>query len=298
MIQNIELKWLYDLIVLEKYRNFTVASDIRNISQSSLSRRIQALENSLGFEVFDRETSPLQLTEQGKLFILHARNLLDDFEFNIDQIKGDNHVRSKVTIASAHSLVGYIFPKILGNLKNYQEKIFHVEAINVNETVDSLKNGQCDFIASFYDDDLMNPQFLCHKLFSAKLYLVTAPNHLGRPKFSLEDTSIPLMNYTDDSYMGKKVNKFLQDHHSDKFETNFVSSMSLLLKDMIKGGYGVGWLPDYSIQDELKQNQLMIVPMKESVLSVDIYLYRSSARLNATSEGLWNFVKAIDWTIA
>ncbi len=57
MIQNIELKWLYDLIILEKYRNFTIASDIRNISQSSLSRRIQALESSLGFEVFDRETS-------------------------------------------------------------------------------------------------------------------------------------------------------------------------------------------------------------------------------------------------
>ncbi len=56
MIQNIELRWLYDLIVLEKYRNFTVAADIRNISQSSLSRRIQTLENSLGFEVFDRDT--------------------------------------------------------------------------------------------------------------------------------------------------------------------------------------------------------------------------------------------------
>ena len=95
MIQNIELKWLYDLIILEKYRNFTIASDIRNISQSSLSRRIQALESSLGFEVFDRETSPLQLTEKGKLFVLHARNLLDDFEFNIDRIKGDNHVRSE-----------------------------------------------------------------------------------------------------------------------------------------------------------------------------------------------------------
>ncbi len=224
--------------------------------------------------------------------------MLDDFEFNIDRVKGDNHVRSKVTIASAHSLAGYIFPKILGNLKNYQEKIFHVEAINVNETVDSLKNGQCDFIASFYDDDLMNPQFLCHKLFSAKLYLVTAPNHLGRPKYSLEDASVPLMNYTDDSYMGKKVNKFLQEHHSDKFETNFVSSMSLLLKDMIKGGYGVGWLPDYSIQEELEKNQLMIVPLKDSVLSVDIYLYRSSARLNSASESLWNFMKAIDWTIA
>lgn len=297
MIQNIELKWLYDLITLEKYRHFTIAADMRNISQSSLSRRIQTLENNLGFEIFDRETSPLQLTEKGKLFILHVRNLLEDFEYNIDKIKGNDHLRSRVTIASAHSLAGYLFPKILANLKNYQEKIFHVEAINVNETVDHLKNGKCDFIASFYDDDLMSPLFLCHKIFSAKLYLVTAPNHLGHPKFSLEDHSVPLMNYTDESYMGKKVNKFLQDHQSDFFSTTFVSSMSMLLKDMIKGGYGVGWLPDYSIQNELKNKELIIIPLKDSVLSVDIYLYRSSSRLNAASEGLWNFSKAIDWTI-
>lgn len=297
MIQNIELKWLYDLITLEKYRHFTIAADIRSISQSSLSRRIQTLENNLGFEIFDRETSPLQLTEKGKLFILHVRNLLEDFEYNIDKIKGNDHLRSRVTIATAHSLAGYLFPKILANLKNYQEKIFHVEAINVNETVDHLKNGKCDFIASFYDDDLMSPLFLCHKIFSAKLYLVTAPNHLGHPKFSLEDHSVPLMNYTDESYMGKKVNKFLQDHQSDFFSTTFVSSMSMLLKDMIKGGYGIGWLPDYSIQNELKNKELMIIPLKDSVLSVDIYLYRSSSRLNAASEGLWNFSKAIDWTI-
>ena len=294
MIQNIELKWLYDLITLEKYRHFTIAADIRSISQSSLSRRIQTLENNLGFEIFDRETSPLQLTEKGKLFILHVRNLLEDFEYNIDKIKGNDHLRSRVTIATAHSLAGYLFPKILANLKNYQEKIFHVEAINVNETVDHLKNGKCDFIASFYDDDLMSPLFLCHKIFSAKLYLVTAPNHLGHPKFSLEDHSVPLMNYTDESYMGKKVNKFLQDHQSDFFSTTFVSSMSMLLKDMIKGGYGIGWLPDYSIQNELKNKELMIIPLKDSVLSVDIYLYRSSSRLNAASEGLWNFSKAID----
>ena len=93
MIQNIELKWLYDLITLEKYRNFTIAADIRNISQSSLSRRIQTLENTLGFDVFDRDTSPLQLTEKGKLFVLHARSFLDDFEYNIDKIKGIDNIR-------------------------------------------------------------------------------------------------------------------------------------------------------------------------------------------------------------
>ncbi|MCF8999523.1 LysR substrate-binding domain-containing protein [Acinetobacter nectaris] len=298
MIQNIELKWLYDLLTLEKHRSFTLTADLRHISQSSLSRRIQTLEKSLGFDIFDRNTSPLQLTEEGKLFILHVRNLLSDFEYNIDKIKGTSEVRSKISIASAHSLSGYLFPQILKNLKNYKEKTFHVEAIDVNQTIDYLKNGTCDFIISFYDHTLMNSNFLCHKLFSAKLYLVTGTNVSGIPKFSLEDKNLPFMSYTDESYMGKQVSEFLQQHQSHQFDTNFVSSMSMLLQDMIRSGYGVGWLPDYSIQSDLKNNRLSILPLKGAVLPVDIYLYRHNTRLNTELENFWHFIKLIDWEIS
>lgn len=297
MIQNIELKWLYDVLTLEKYRNFTLAADLRHVSQSSLSRRIQTLEKSLGFHIFDRQNSPLQLTEEGKLFILNVRNLLSDFEYNIEKIKGTSDLRSKIKIASAHSLSGHLFPKILKNLKNYTDKTFYVEAIDVNQTVDYLKNGTCDFIMSFYDPSLMNSNFLCYQLFSAKLYLVTGTDTSGFPKFSLEDESFPFMSYTDESYMGKQVNQFLQTQQTHHFDTNFVSSMSTLLKDMIKHGYGVGWLPDYSIQEELKHQNLSILPLKNAVLPVEIYLYRHNTRLNIELENFWNFIKLIDWNI-
>lgn len=297
MIQNIELKWLYDVLTLEKHRNFTLAADLRHVSQSSLSRRIQTLEKSLGFHIFDRQTSPLQLTEEGKLFILNVRNLLSDFEYNIEKIKGTSDLRSKIKIASAHSLSDHLFPKILKNLKNYTDKTFYVEAIDVNQTVDYLKNGTCDFIMSFYDPSLMNSNFLCHQLFSAKLYLVTGTDTSGFPKFSLEDESFPFMSYTDESYMGKQVNQFLQTQQTHHFDTNFVSSMSTLLKDMIKHGYGVGWLPNYSIQEELKHQTLSILPLKNAVLPVEIYLYRHNTRLNIELENFWNFIKLIDWDI-
>ncbi|VTM10800.1 cell density-dependent motility repressor [Raoultella terrigena] len=54
MLANLEVKWLYDVIALEESRSFTLAAKTRNISQSSFSRRIQALEASLGFSIFDR----------------------------------------------------------------------------------------------------------------------------------------------------------------------------------------------------------------------------------------------------
>ena len=62
MLANLEVKWLYDVIALEESRSFTLAAKSRNISQSSFSRRIQALEASLGFSIFDRSANPLQLT--------------------------------------------------------------------------------------------------------------------------------------------------------------------------------------------------------------------------------------------
>ncbi len=66
MLANLEVKWLYDVIALEESRSFTLAAKARNISQSSFSRRIQSLEASLGFSIFDRSANPLQLTNRGK----------------------------------------------------------------------------------------------------------------------------------------------------------------------------------------------------------------------------------------
>lgn len=57
MLANLEVKWLYDVIALEESRSFTAAK-ARNISQSSFSRRIQSLEASLGFSIFDRSANP------------------------------------------------------------------------------------------------------------------------------------------------------------------------------------------------------------------------------------------------
>ena len=61
-MKNIETKWLYDFLTLEACRHFSQAAEERNISQPAFSRRIKALESAVGVLLFDRTTSPLQLT--------------------------------------------------------------------------------------------------------------------------------------------------------------------------------------------------------------------------------------------
>lgn len=50
-LHNIETKWLYDFLTLEKCRNFSQAAIIRNVSQPAFSRRIRALEHAVGVEL-------------------------------------------------------------------------------------------------------------------------------------------------------------------------------------------------------------------------------------------------------
>lgn len=98
MLSNLEVKWFYDVIALEECRSFTLAAERRNISQSSFSRRIQALESNLGFSVFNREVNPPQLTPQGRIFVGYARNMLDDMDFQISRIRGKIS-QSKVSVS-------------------------------------------------------------------------------------------------------------------------------------------------------------------------------------------------------
>ena len=57
-----DIKWLEDFLSLVQTRNFSRSAQERHVTQSALSRRIQALEAWVGADLVDRSTYPLALT--------------------------------------------------------------------------------------------------------------------------------------------------------------------------------------------------------------------------------------------
>jgi Bacterial regulatory helix-turn-helix protein, lysR family len=53
---KVEIKWIEDFIALAQHQSFSRAAELRNVTQSGLSRRIQALEQSIGAELINRST--------------------------------------------------------------------------------------------------------------------------------------------------------------------------------------------------------------------------------------------------
>ncbi|MEY4304032.1 MAG: hypothetical protein RIT52_207, partial [Pseudomonadota bacterium] len=72
------LRQLQFFIAAAQSGSVTGAARELSISQSSVTVAIQALEDDLGVQLFDRQARGLLITHKGSAFLRHARQILAD----------------------------------------------------------------------------------------------------------------------------------------------------------------------------------------------------------------------------
>jgi DNA-binding transcriptional LysR family regulator len=71
----LDMRRLGHAVALAEHRNFARAAASLHITQPALSRSIQALEDSMGVQLFDRSPRDVEPTAFGELVLRHARSL-------------------------------------------------------------------------------------------------------------------------------------------------------------------------------------------------------------------------------
>ena len=104
-------KYVYEVY---KERSFTKAAQNLYISQPSLSARIKKIEEIIGEPLFDRSTTPLQLTEVGKVYIEAAEEITQ-----IEQ-RVENYINDLAGLKTGNLAVGastlfaaYVVPSLI-----------------------------------------------------------------------------------------------------------------------------------------------------------------------------------------
>jgi DNA-binding transcriptional LysR family regulator len=285
---NIESKSLEDFLALAECRSFSKAAEFRNMTQPAFSRRIKALEETVGVQLIDRSKMPIDLTLSGSVFRTSARNLLSQINDTVDQLIGLSRLDGNVVkIAAAHSLA----TNLVHNLNQIPDNrtdgpMLNVEAIDVDRAIEALQQGDCDILLAFNNELLSLPPYLSMKIGDAKLLPVSGCDPDGVPLHQFSDErSTPFLAYSLNSYMGRQVEKVRAKVSLDVI---FTSSMTDLLKMRALSGKGVAWLPDYSISKELEQKRLAVIGTEDLTLPISFYAYRYQARLHRSGEQCWN----------
>lgn len=130
--------------------NFVRAAERVSISQPALSRAVQALEEELGFLLFDRGNRNVAVTVAGAAFFNHARRLLFDvrnMEHDLDLLRNGDSGRVAFGIGPLHS--GALLPRMLRQVRAEQPGIIMSVSINnSNYLLDHLRAEDMEFFMS------------------------------------------------------------------------------------------------------------------------------------------------------
>lgn len=75
-----KIGYFREFIALAKYLNFSVASELLNMTQPGLSRHISMLEKEVGTTLFERDTHNVRLTQAGRTFLEGIERIVSDYD--------------------------------------------------------------------------------------------------------------------------------------------------------------------------------------------------------------------------
>jgi len=142
-----EIQAFYEL---SKTLHFSKAASIIHLSPSALSRLVMRLEDELGVQLLDRDTRQVQLTEDGKLFlrfaqdILHQKNMIENtFRERNESVSGNLRIYASVT--ACYTILPEFIEKIS---KDYPDIKLLVETGDPALAFKMLEDDGCDIAVS------------------------------------------------------------------------------------------------------------------------------------------------------
>ncbi|PHJ58922.1 transcriptional regulator [Nostoc linckia z18] len=173
------LEQLQAFLAIAQTGSFQQAARTCGVTQSTISRQIQALEADLGIELFHR-TSHAKLTLAGERLLPRVRKICQEWqtatEELADLIAGK---QPELCIAAIHSVCGSYLPPVLQKFcHDYPDVQLRVTSLGSDRALKVLKDGLVDLAI------VMNNRFLTtgremvvEVLYDEPIEVLTAANH-------------------------------------------------------------------------------------------------------------------------
>ncbi|WP_076585892.1 hydrogen peroxide-inducible genes activator [Vibrio ostreicida] len=286
------LKQLHYLTTLHQTRHFSEAAEKCYVSQSTLSKGIQNLEELIGCPLYEKKDkkSPLVFTQVGELVVKQGRELLAKGQDLVelgrlcqgDEMEGQLRLGCIPTIA----------PFLLSNLVQKVNQRFPQLNLLLREDTTTnllaaLRHGELDvlILALPINIDGMESQIVGHDPFRMII---------SRHQADTIRTPIKYDDLPDESVFLLEKEHCLTEHAvsacqlTEKNKINPFSATSLhTLVQMVANGLGTTFIPQMAIDHGLIENQNLIVidaPGKQAYRHIGLVWRPSSSRVDTINQ--------------
>lgn len=242
---------------------FTAASRTLNVPKSRLSRRVAELESQLGVQLLQRSTRRLSLTQAGEIYLRHCVGVRDTAEAGAEavaQVQKEPHgvVRLSCPVTLAQGSVGPLLPQFLCRHPGVQ-----IEMRVLNRPVDPVEEGMDIALRVRYA--IEDSATLAARTFgTTHSVLVATPQVLARRQAMRGPEDLGKLDAVSMSTSDTRVGIPLHGPDGRTFQyvpapPRYVADDLTSLRFAILGGVGVGMLPDYLCQEDIRSGRLVEV---------------------------------------
>jgi len=241
-------------------KNFSAVARETNMSQSTVSKHIAALEDRLGTKLLNRSTRSLKLTEAGKEYYHHCIRILNDFQ-EAEASVGKGKIKPTGTLRiSTSAAFGRIF--VLPNLNEFFDTYpdISVDLIFDDNYTDLVKEG---IDLAIRIGPLEDSSLIARKIGSSPRVVVASPEYLvknGRPKKPADLTKHDCLFYSLQKFPDIwYFNSSQQGDESIRVNGRLKASSPDAICDATLEGMGISILGEWYIRKYIKDGRLKII---------------------------------------
>ncbi|WP_179188158.1 LysR family transcriptional regulator [Kiloniella majae] len=269
-------------IAVTETGSFSAAGKRLGIARAVVSKRVSALESTMGARLLNRTTRRVSITGPGTEFYERCRVIIEEFyvardELAKNQIEPEGHIKLSVPMSFGQL---HLAPALLDFMEFYPKIV--VNMILTDRFVDVIAEGY-DLVVRV--GNLEDSSLISRHLAPVKRILCASPNYLelmGSPDKPEDLTHHRILHYgwhqtgTRWDLQGKN------DKKSIEVEVNFSANNGEVLAAAAKAGRGVALIPNFVIADELKEGKLVRVLPDYEATSIGLHALWPASKLQPT----------------
>lgn len=251
---------ILSFIYVYRLNSFHKAANALYVTQPSLSSRIQTLERDLGTQLIVRDRRQVELTEDGKIFMPYALQIVNAYTQAQKALQRGNE---QIIIGANVSVSVAILPHVLRMFRQKHPGV-SIEILSglPGELLEAVLARKCSFAVTQQVPEIEHPDVVSVPVYKDPISLIVPPEHpfLHRelPPTVRETAMEPLIQNT---LLVEPWSRIREHFHSQGVTPNIVMGVDSLeaTKHMVLQGVGISFMPELSIEADLLERRLFAV---------------------------------------
>ncbi|MGO4677342.1 LysR family transcriptional regulator [Bosea sp. 2YAB26] len=241
-VPGLTLRRLEVFIAIAEGGGFRAAAERLGVAQPSISSHVQALEAQSGGALFERRRGRgVELTDLGKTFLSHARQLLAEADDMVSDLSRFRAVAERRVVFACQRSLSQVLPPLLANFAGEHKEVELITRVGrQEEIVDMIRNGTANIGLFLGEQDIQGLR--ATTVGHMQLAIAAAPEHPLARRQNIppaELSAYPFVGAPDGSLLGQGIAALLAGIGVSSVDLVSKATEFEFLRALVIGGVGL-----------------------------------------------------------